>query len=229
MNIGRNIINTMTNRRDSQLEPRVAKLETGLDILTQNVQNLTTAVRENSIAMEDKLERITIAVTQAQAPKKTDWSIIISGILLIMAIGSAVFWPLNQTSQNNKADIQSLTLKFEDHQKLNLHPVGAAIIDRIEKKLEDHITLNQRDMDMLDAKLQKEYLLVTADIKNKVDILDQKYDKEIQTLGDRVITRLNAQDQREFDKDRAELDELRQWRLKAMTGEIKVVTPPRCK
>ena len=121
------------DQKETHLEPRVAKLEAGLDILTKNVNDLTVAVRDVSTNLETKIEKLTVAVTEAAAPKKTDWSMIISACLLMMAIGSAVFWPLNQTSQNTKTDLQALELKFEEHQKLTLHPVGAAKIDNLEK------------------------------------------------------------------------------------------------
>ena len=213
-------INTMTNRRDSQLEPRVAKLETGLDILTQNVQNLTSAVRENSIAMEDKLERITIAVTQAQAPRKTDWSIVISGMLLIMAIGSAVFWPLNQTSQNNKDDLLRLEQKFEQHQTLTMHPVGAAKVETLEKSLEaTKEELISRDS-ALDAKIQRETVLSLQTADTKINDLDIRIQREFNLKNEALDTRLKRMESYMEHQDQSDFQELRNWRLKAMKGPV---------
>ena len=95
----------MNDINPAHLEPRVARLEVGLETLTRNVSEMATSIRENANATNAKIDQLAIAVTQAAAPKKTDWSMIISACLLMMAIGSAVFWPLNQTSQNNKQDI----------------------------------------------------------------------------------------------------------------------------
>ena len=164
------------NTRDSHLEPRVAKLEAGLDILTKNVTDLTIAVRDNANNLEGKFERLTIAVTQAQAPKKTDWMSIITGLMLIMAIGSAVFWPLSQTSANNKEDIQ-----------------------RLEQK-------NEKEFDALDKKLQQEYLLMNetiraqvAGVEKKQDIINEKTYKQIDNLEERN----RFQMERDYDELRA--------------------------
>lgn len=219
MNIDR-IRTIMTNKKDSQLEPRVAKLETGLDILTQNVQNLTTAVRENSIAMEDKLERITIAVTQAQAPKKTDWSIVISGVLLIMAIGSAVFWPLNQTSQNNKDDLLRLEQKFDQHQSLTMHPVGEAKVETVENTLESIKTeIVSRDS-ALDSKIQKEIVLSLQTTDTKINGLDIRIQREFNLKNEALDTRLKRMESYMEHQDQADFQELRNWRLKAMRGPV---------
>ena len=213
-------IKTMTNKGDLQLEPRVAKLETGLDILTQNVQNLTTAVRENSIAMEDKLERITIAVTQAQAPRKTDWSIVISGMLLVMAIGSAVFWPLNQTAQNNKFDVQLLESKFEDHQKLTMHPVGAAKVETLEKSLDStKEELISRDS-ALDEKIQRETVLSLQTADTKINDLDIRIQREFNLKNEALDNRLKRMETYMEHQDQADFQELRNWRLKAMKGPV---------
>lgn len=122
----------------THLEPRVAKLEAGLDILTRNVTDLTVAVRDNSNSMENKLERLTIAVTEAQAPKKTDWSTIFAGAMFFLAIGSAVFWPLNQTSIDTKHELEQAMEILSDHQKQDQHPVGSAIVSRLETHFEKH-------------------------------------------------------------------------------------------
>jgi hypothetical protein len=210
----------MTNKIDAQLEPRVAKLETGLDILTQNVQNLTTAVRENSIAMEDKLERITIAVTQAQAPRKTDWSIVISGIFLIMAIGSAVFWPLNQTSQNNKTEMEKMEQKFEQHQSLTLHPVGAAKVEALEISLgTTKQELISRDA-ALDSKIQRETILSLQTADTKINDLDIRIQKEFNLKDESMNKRLERIESYMEKQDQADFQELRNWRLKAIKGPI---------
>ena len=107
-----------------QLEPRVAKLEVGLDRLTEDVRSLASIVRDQGTNIEKQLNQLTISVTQAAGPRKTDWSTIIAGIALILAIGSAVFWPLNQTYQDNKQNLQTLEAKFDRHQELQIHSVG---------------------------------------------------------------------------------------------------------
>jgi hypothetical protein len=100
-----------------ELAPRVAKLETGLEILTRDVSTLASIVREQSGNIEQEIQKLAVGVTQAAAPKKTDWSTLIALAMLIMALGSAVFWPLNETAADNKSNIQKLELRLEDHNK----------------------------------------------------------------------------------------------------------------
>jgi len=128
-----------------QLEPRVAKLEVGLDRLTEDVRSLAGIVRDQGANVEKQLQSLTIAVTEAQAPRKTDWSVIISAVLLMMAIGSAIFWPLNQTSQINKEAIDKLEVKFEQHEQLQGHPVGVALIQQLDNRVTNLELQNRTD------------------------------------------------------------------------------------
>lgn len=207
---------------DSHLEPRVVKLEAGLDILTKNVTDLTTAVRENAFNLDNKLERLTVAVTEAAAPKKTDWSLMISAVFLVLALGSAVFWPLNQSAHNNKADIAATAAKFEQHQTLLLHPVGEALLQRVEDQLKTHVDNNAREIvdhkaydtkahEDLDKKLQMEYNLITKTLEAQLSSMEKRQDIINDRMYNRVIALENAQDT----FHQKELGELRAWRSKA--------------
>jgi hypothetical protein len=212
---------TTTSGSNSGLEPRVAKLETGLEILTRDVTTLANVVREQGSNIEHEIQRLAVGVTQAAGPRKTDWSTIISAVMLILALGSAVFWPLNQTAQNNKGEIQSLQVKFEDHQKLDNHPVGVALLGRLEEQLKLHIEDNNRqirfhaDFDdkefkALDDKLQREFVLANKTLEQKVADLE----KEITMLNDRTHARLTKIELNNDSLNKADLDELRLWRQK---------------
>lgn len=65
--------------------------------------------------------------------------------------------------------------------------------------------IEQRQGDM-QAKLQRETELITT-----------RTDRELQNLGDRLLMRLNTSDADHNAERQKDLDELRQWRLKAMT------------
>ena len=150
----------------AHLEPRVAKLEVGLDRLTEDVRSLAGIVRDQGANVEKQLQSLTVAVTQAQAPRKTDWNIVISGGLLIMALGSAVFWPLNQTGQNNKDAIERLTMKFEQHEAIPMHPVGQALMQHLEARVaiieEQHRQDAERDKNELQVLRDKAMGLNTS-------------------------------------------------------------------
>lgn len=212
----------MNEQKDkSYLEPRVAKLEVGLDRLTSDVQNLASIVREQGSQMEGEIQKLVVAVTQAAGPRKTDWSTIIAALMLVMAIGSAVFWPLNQTSQNNKDDLLLLRQELSNHKALNLHPVGEVRVNNMEARFTDLSLDNAKNLEALDKKLQRETELITTEIRNQVSTISSKYDREISNLGDRLIGRLNQYDEDEHEKFMKDIEELRSWRLRAMTGDIK--------
>ena len=177
------------------LEPRVARLETGLDILTRDVTNLAGIVREQGSNIEHEIQKLAVGVTQAAAPRKTDWQTILSGLMLIMAIGSAVFWPLNQTAQNNKTDIESVAADFKEHQKLNLHPVGSALLSRLEGQLISHI----------------------KDDEKVKEAMSKLWERNIDLLTERINARLNKLESNDIERNKGDLDELRALKLKVLT------------
>lgn len=148
--------------KTTELEPRVAILETNVEALTNNVQKLV----DHSEKVERSISELTVLLTKASAPRKTDWQTIISFVFLLGTVVSAIYWPLNMRM--------------------------------------DFIELRQGDMR---DKLQRETELIT-----------NRNEKELQSLGDRLILRLNTSDaDRNLDRQK-DLDELRQWRLKAMNA-----------
>jgi hypothetical protein len=120
---------------DTYLEPRVAKLETGLDILTRDVTTLAQVVREQSKNIEREIQSLAVAVSQASGPRKTDWSTVISAIFLIMAIGSAVFWPLNQTVRNTHDGLEKVQAQISEHMAQPSHPVSQVLVDQIKERV----------------------------------------------------------------------------------------------
>lgn len=191
--------------RSNYLEPRVAKLETGLEILTRDVATLATVTRDQGKNLEHEIQRLTVAVTQAAGPRKTDWQTILSAIMLIMAIGSAVFWPLNQTAQNNKDETAMLAAKFEEHQKLNLHPVGQALVQRVEEQVRIHVSDNNRQL--------KELADVNA---AALSALNDKFYLEIAALQSMYDVRLSALETTVSAQIAANEHELQAWRFRAL-------------
>lgn len=206
-----------------QLEPRVAKLEVGLDRLTSDVRDLATVVREQGTQMEQQIQQLIVAVTQAAGPKKTDWSTIIAGLALILAIGSAAFWPMNQTVQESKQMIHALEQKYDDHAKITNHPVGEALLQRVEGQIRDLKDMHDRTMSehITDAKTMHELLgnhfhdelqLAINGIEGKLKFLEEKVDLHNDRIFQRVM-KLEEQHIRDSERERNELDK---WRQKAM-------------
>jgi predicted house-cleaning noncanonical NTP pyrophosphatase (MazG superfamily) len=205
------------------LEPRVAKLETGLEMLTKDVASLAQIVRDQGTGIETQIRDLAVSVTQAAAPRRTDWQTLIALVMLIMAIGSAVFWPLNQTAQNNKQEIQQLTTLIREHTQLELHPVGKALLGRLEEQLKAHVEDNNRQMAIhrstdekefkdLDEKLQREFALADKTIDQKISGMER-----VMALIDKEHTsRINKLESTADSANKTDLEELRAWRNKAM-------------
>ena len=216
----------MSDNTQAHLEPRVARLEVGLETLTKNVSDLTITIRDNNLEVSRQLASLQVSVTTAAGPKRTDWSVILTAIGLILAIGAAVFVPINNSTKDNKDAIVRVQDTMTEHMKLNLHPVGQALVQRLEEQISAHTLLNDRAMkehserdteefNALDKKLQLEYSLVNVNLAAQTAALDVRLQKEFgltQLRNDARFNKLEADDlaQRNLDQQ-----ELRQWRAKA--------------
>jgi hypothetical protein len=207
----------MNTERQSptKLEPRIAKLEVGLDRLTDDVRDLANVVRSQGAQQEQEIQKLIISVTQAAGPRKTDWALIISAVFLMLAIGSAVFWPLNQISQNNKTETQALSQKFEQHLALPMHPVGMARLDELEKRFD----LDEKEMvsriSALDTKIQRETQLMTDLISARLLDLDTRIQKEFSLQEKALDSRISNLETFKKVQEQFDQQELRQWRLEA--------------
>lgn len=208
---------------DTHLEPRVAKLEEGLGRLTEDVRSLASIVRDQGSTVEKQLSELTIAVTQAAGPKKTDWGTLISAVLLVMAIGSAVFWPLNQTVEENKTAIETLDKSFQTHGQLTLHPVGQALLQRLELQLKDHVENNRQEMEDHLKDAREMHAVMMKDITKQNEYIQRIHDLELAALkektqlhDDRLYGRVvKLEDGNSLEIER-EKDELQMWRMKAL-------------
>lgn len=185
--------NKVVRSEDSHLEPRVARLETGLEMLTRDVAGLSQVVRDQGSNIEKQIRDLAVGITQAAAPRKTDWQTLIALVMLIMAIGSAVYWPLSQTSGENKIAIQEAERTMHEHSALQLHPVGQALLMRLEGKLDSHIQVNERD-----NKLQNDL-----------------FEREISLMSERIDARLNKLEISDHERNKTDLDELRALKYRA--------------
>ena len=194
----------MEQSNTAHMEPRVARLEVGLETLTKNVNDIVIAMRENSLSTNTKIDNLAIAVTQASAPRKTDWNLLLTLGFFILAIGSAVFWPLNKSSYDNKVELDNLSTKIEHHIILDAHPVSAVRFAELEKKYEENRTeMVNRDKE-LNTKIQRETQLMTDLISARLLALNVSMDLKFGRI-DRFMEH----------QDFGDLDELRQWRAKA--------------
>ena len=222
--------NMPDNRPEFYLEPRVAKLEVGLDRLTDDVRNLAVVVREQGSQMEGEIQKLVVAVTQAAGPRKTDWGVIVAGLGLVLAIGSAVFYSLNQTTQDNKIAIEKYHESMVEHMKLDMHPVGLALVKRLEEQLNTHIQNNAKEFTdhvAMDAKENeelrsyfKEQLACSSKFTEAKIALAEAKSEGVQKYNelyiDKLFGRVQVLEQERFKIADKEHDELMLWRQKAM-------------
>jgi hypothetical protein len=221
---------TMAEQHESHLEPRVARLETGLETLTRNVSEMATSIRENALATNQKIDNLAIAVTQAQAPKKTDWGLFVSAIGLILALGAAVLIPINNAANDNKYRIEQYHQSMVEHMKMDNHPVGAALVQRLEEQLKTHIENNNREFQNHVAMDTKETEEIRRNFREEMESMTKFTDAKvklveaqivgIQGKNDLYIDKLFGRVQ-ELEKERIKVAdnehaELMQWRQKAM-------------
>lgn len=216
----------MSNESESRtqhLEPRVAKLEGQLDRLTEDVRSLASIVRDQGSTVEKQLSELTVAVTQAAGPRKTDWSTIIAAVMLVMAIGSAAFWPMYQTSTENKQSLEQIRQEVSDHKQLQLHPVGTALLQRLEVQLANHVIDNRQEMEahIIDAK--EMHSVIEKNFAEKISFIQKIHDLELSALkektqlhDDRLYGRVVKLEDKESIEIERERDELQMWRLKSM-------------
>jgi predicted transcriptional regulator len=183
--------------------------------------------------VENQIQSLTVAVTNANAPRKTDWNLLISLGFLILAFSGILFLPLNQTTQATKDSLHELTTEFHSHQNLELHPVGKAMLARLQGQLDASVTainhdnevqnqvwekrfmmhddMDRNEFKSLDEKLQKEFALTTETIKQK----QAELEKELGMVNDKMCNRVTAIEGRMRFQDESDFTELRQWRNKA--------------
>lgn len=204
--------NTAQSQRGNSLEPRVTALEVGLDRLTSDVKDLATVVRLQGQTVEQEIQKLVVAVTQASGPKKTDWGTIIAGVGLILAIASAAFWPLNQQVQDTKQALTLIQASVIEHQRMDNHPVGAAILQRLEEQLKIHTDINKREMEERIAQGLRDHAAVENSLQKEITALSEKNQLYMDKLYQRVVA-LEEGEKKQGEMDR---QELLQWRQKAM-------------
>ena len=177
------------------LEPRVARLETNMETLTRTVSELATSIRENTDSTNTKIDNLIVSVTQAQAPKRPDYSLMVSIGFFILALGSAVFWPLNKGVQDNKEEILRLHGSVVEHQKLDLHPVGQAKVENLIKDVDmTRLDLVKRDFE-LDTKIQRETQLMTDLVTAKLAGMDQRLQVEMGLRNDVILAKMKVHEE----------------------------------
>jgi uncharacterized protein HemX len=137
----------------NNLEPRVATIESELKsltrdvgILTKDVRDLVGAVKEQSDNYDAQLRKLTVDLVGASGPRPMNWGVLLNGVGLSLAIGAAVFYPMQFriTELSERAD--SFMAEFRAHEKLTLHPVGTAKVDALDRLVQEEATNLEKEL-----------------------------------------------------------------------------------
>ena len=150
------------------LEPRLAKVEgqfeslaADMDVLAKDLRQLTGIVRTQGEQLTSQIQALSVSVTQAQAPRATDWQSIIAAVGLVLAIGTAAMSPLYLRMRDAFHVLEAQAGKLEEHTKLKLHPVGENRIDALEADLSERARHNAGNIQDLQSLKERIVILET--------------------------------------------------------------------
>ena len=212
---------------NKNLESRMAIVETGLQVLTREVGDLVSVVRVQADNTNKQIAALSTSVERAAAPRATNWQTMFAGIALMMTIGGGIWFVLQERISRSVEDTEKVDTRmtrfresFAEHEKQEMHPVGLARVQALEKAsvlAAEHLTSM---LDRLDSKLQKEFQLANDNTSQQTKDLDTRLQREFGLTSDRVNARLEKLERWNYEEKQADEAELRQWRLKAMKGPI---------
>jgi hypothetical protein len=139
---------------------------------------MANAIQRQSEKTDAQMSGLLVAVTNANAPRKTDYNAVIGAGLLILAIGSAAFSPMMLRLNDSQTSIEKLQGKYEMLSERPMTPVTDVRITTMESALKEKAVVNSIAIRELDEKLQREFNLVNASIKEHVTILQ----KDLETV-----------------------------------------------
>ena len=213
---------TITSSDSSNWEPRVTRVEAGLDGLKNTVQDLASVVRtqgEQQMAqntrIESQIQSLTVAVTNAAAPKKTDWNLLLTLGFFILTCSGILFIPLNQTTQATKESLHEVIMSFQAHQQLDNHPVGVALMHRLQSQLDTSIANMAHDQEVQNADWNRRFNIHDDMDKAEFTSLEGKLKTEYMLANKTLEQRILIVEGRQKFQDEQDLKELREWRNKA--------------
>ena len=152
-----------------ELEPRVSKLEASTEAIQRDMLEVKNTQHEQGVLlrdlgsnMETQFGKLSVAITAAASPRRPEWSTLIMGVGLILTIGSLVFVPLNWR------------------------------MAQFERNNDKQDALVEKELSKLDTKVQNEFTLAIATIKEMVVSLDNRLQLEYQTAADNTLRQTDA-------------------------------------
>lgn len=153
----------------TRLEADIHAVNESVKVISGNVDKLFNIVKQQGEHTADEVQKLMIAITQAAAPKKADMNAVFAGIGVVITIAVLAFTPLWIEVGRGMERDKELRIAIDDHSKQELHPVGKAKIEMLTVQLNEKAAANTAAIRDLDTKLQNEYQLVSAAIKEQVN------------------------------------------------------------
>lgn len=158
---------TKEHNGGAKLEPRVASLE----IEVRQVVKLVGDLSSSFDRVESQIQQLALLIERVSAPKQANWFAIVgtgvSVVLLFLTVGGLVLLPMTK-------ELSRWEHWQEEHIKLDLHPKGQVRLDALEKVVTERAAVNAAGIKDLDIKLQKEYQLMDASVRERVGAVERE-------------------------------------------------------
>jgi hypothetical protein len=120
-------------------QPKLAALETSVEAVTRElgalavtVQTVSTDLGAFARSTTEHLRLLAVDIASAKAPRATNWQVVVAAGVLILALSAAVIAPLSLRLNEMQITQMTNAANFAGHEKLTLHPVGMALIARLQ-------------------------------------------------------------------------------------------------
>ena len=168
----------------ARIETELESVQRDVGIISADVRSLSVAIRQQGDLFTEQLRQLNISVVNAAAPRKLDYSVILTAIALVMAIGAAVLSPIYLQIASLQKIAEAHRDEFVSHSKLDMHPVGLTRINALERSLYEAVTRREKATEELKEQLNGEVSSLRVDLETKVDALREK---EVPTIRERII------------------------------------------
>ena len=221
----------------SDMGPRVAKLESAVEMIGRELSDFIKVSRDNQSDTNRQIAALATATERAGAPRATNWQTLFAGLAFVISIGAGIWLVLQERIDRNREDtlaverrdrvsyddqreqINKLHNSLVDHEKQIAHPVGLAEIINLKKNVDALNLLVKDESARLDSKLQREFSLVNDSVKITTADLDTRIQREFGLTKERDESRFNKLEFRQLEQIKRDEDELQVWRMKAMNAE----------
>jgi hypothetical protein len=138
------------------------------------VSDLVEGIHKSDSTTAAWREEIKLSIQRVGGPRKADWQAIGTIVGFIVLAGAVWIRPVELQGAYLRDQMKELGHEFKNHCALPLHREGQVRIDALEKVVLEKAAYNAAGIRELDAKLQKEYQLMDASVRERVGAVEHE-------------------------------------------------------